>query len=77
MSSNNGKGKLFEFAVLYHPKQTKEQHDRGEQPKSVLLIPATPQLAGSEDEVAIIAARMIPEEHLDHLDDVETVVRPF
>ncbi len=77
MANTNGKGKLFEYAVLYHPKQTKEQHDRGEQPKSELLIPATPILAGSEDEVAIIAARNIPEEHLSHLDDVETVVRPF
>lgn len=63
--------------MLYHPKQTKEQHDRGEQPKSELLIEATPILAGSEDEVAIIAARNIPADHLGHLDGIETIVRPF
>lgn len=71
------KGKLFEYAVIYHPKQTKEQNDRGESPKSVLVTSPTTQLAGSDDEVSIIAARSIPPEHLEHLEDVEIVVRPF
>lgn len=71
------KGKLFQYAVIYHPKQTKEQNDRGEMAKSELVTPPTTQLAGSDDEVSIIAARSIPAEHLDHLEDVEIVVRPF
>ena len=71
------KGKLFEYAVLHHPKQTKEQHDRGEQPKSVLVTAPTSILSGSEGEVSILAARSVPEEHLDHLEDIEIVVRPF
>lgn len=71
------KGKLFEYAVLYHPKQTKEQHDRGEVPKSVLVTEPTSILAGSETEVSILAARSVPAEHVDHLEDVEIVVRPF
>lgn len=73
----NGKGKLFEYAVIYHPKQTKEQHDRGENPKSLLVTKPTTEMAGSEDEVSILAARSIPQEHLEHLDDMEIVVRPF
>jgi hypothetical protein len=77
MSGANGKGKLFEYAVLYHPKQTKEQHDRGENPKSVLVTEPTSILAGSDDEVSILAARSIPPEHLSHLDDIEITVRPF
>lgn len=71
------KGKLFEYAVLYHPQQTKEQHDRGEEPKSVLIVSPTSILAKTDDEVSIQAARAIPEEHLIHLDDVEICVRPF
>ena len=27
------RGKLFEYAVLYHPKPSKDQNDRGETPK--------------------------------------------
>jgi hypothetical protein len=77
--STNGvvKGKLFEYAVLYHPKQTKEQADRNENPKSVLVTKPTQVLAGSDAEVSILAARGIPPEHLEHLEDVEIAVRPF
>lgn len=71
------RGKLFEYAVLYHPKQTKEQNDRGEQPKSIVLLNPTSILAGSEQEVSIMAARSVPVEHVDHLEDIEIVVRPF
>lgn len=71
------KGKLYEYAVLYHPKQTKEQADRNETPKSVLVTSPQTVLAGSDEEVRIMAARSIPAEHLDHLDDIEIAVRPF
>lgn len=71
------KGKLFEYALLYHPKQTKEQLDLGEQPKSELLAPPVSLLAGTEAEVGVVAARAIPEKYLDKLDDVEIVIRPF
>lgn len=71
------KGQLFEYAVLHHPKQTKDQNDRGEQPKSVLVTTPTSILAGSQAEVSILAARSVPAEHLDHLEDIEIIVRPF
>lgn len=71
------RGKLFEYSVLYHPKPTKEQHDRGEEPKSELLIPPTSLLASSQDQVSVLAARAIPATHVDKLEDVEIVVRPF
>ena len=71
------KGKLFEYAVLYHPRPTKEQHDRGEVPDSVLVTPPTVKLATSDDAVSIMAARSMPEEHTSHLDDIEICVRPF
>ena len=71
------KGKLFEYAALYHPKQTKDQAERGESPKSVLVTPPTTIMAGSEQEVGIVAARALPAEYVDKLEDVEIVVRPF
>lgn len=83
-TSSNGRGRLFEYAVLYHPKQTKEQIERGEavrfdtvRPKSVLLVTPTTIMASSDQEVSIQAARAIPTEYLDKLEDVEIVVRPF
>lgn len=71
------RGKLFEFAVLYHPKPTKEQNERGETPKSVLVTEPTTILATSEQEVSIKAAQSIGSDYADKLDDVEIVVRPF
>lgn len=71
------KGKLFEYAVLHHPKATKEQAERNETPKSLVLIPPTSVLATGEDQVAVLASRAIPATHVEVLEDVEIVVRPF
>lgn len=71
------KGKLFEYAVLYHPKPTKEQNDRGETPKSEVLISPTSVLATGEPQVVTLASRAIPDSHIDKLDELEIVVRPF
>ena len=70
------RGKLFEYAVLYHPKQTKEQAERGEWPKSEVVVPPT-TVIGGEDEVKLIAARAIPATHADKLEDCAIAVRPF
>lgn len=71
------KGQLFEYAILHHPKQTKEEAERNEQPKSVLVKAPMQLLAATKDEVSILAARAIPESYLDRLETVEIVVRPF
>jgi hypothetical protein len=76
-TSSNGRGRLFEYAVLYHPKATKEQFERSETPKTVIVTNVTTVLAGSEAEVSILAARQIPETYLDKLEDIEITVRPF
>ena len=77
--SDNGvvRGKLFEYAVLYHPKQSEEQAKRSESPKSVLVVPPTQILATSPAEVSILAARAITPDHMGHLEDIEIAVRPF
>lgn len=71
------KGKLFEYAVLYHPKKTKEQREAGEEPKSIVVQEPKLVLAVSEQEVAILTARSLPEQYISKLEDVEIIVRPF
>ena len=71
------KGKLFEFAVLHHPKAKRDLAGNEETVKSAILTDVTRVLAASPDEVSILAARSIPPDFLDKLDQVEIVVRPF
>lgn len=68
------RGKLFEYAVIYHP--CKKDKD-AEEKKSVLVKVPTTILASDDKEVAIKAARDIPDEYIDKLEDIEIVVRPF
>jgi hypothetical protein len=73
--------KLFEYAILYHPVPTKEDKDKGIRKPSI-LIQITGQdvmrvVAEDEKEVAIRAARQIPDEYLDRLQQIEVAVRPF
>jgi hypothetical protein len=69
--------KLYEFAVIYTPLQTKEQHDRGEKPKSELIVDVTRVLAGSDKEAMMLAARAIPDKYTGQLEQVEIALRPF
>ena len=69
--------KLYEFAVIYNPLSTKEQQDRGEKPKSELIVDVTRTLANDEKEAMMLAARAIPEKYTDKLDRVEIALRPF
>ena len=71
------KGELYEYAVLRHPKQTKEQADRNETPKSLVIVPQKSVIAASEAEVSILAGREIPAEHLSNLDEIQICIRPF
>lgn len=69
--------KLFEYAAIYNPKPTKDAQGNDTTPKSVLVISPTTVLAKSDKEVGVLAARAIPEEYTDRLEEVEIVVRPF
>lgn len=69
--------KLFEYAILYHPKVVKDANGNETQGPDKLLVQPTHVLATSEKEVAMRAAREIPEEYLTKLDEVEVCVRPF
>lgn len=72
------KGKLFEYAVLYHPREKKDAAGNPlESKKSILVGEVTRIIAGSDKEVAMLAAKSIPDEYNDKLEDVEIVIRPF
>ena len=73
------KGKLFEMAILYHPR-TKKNPTTGEELESkASIIVAAPKtiVAVSEKEVGIRAAKEIPAEYDDKLEDIEILIRPF
>ena len=72
------KGKLFEYAVLYHPKEKKNAAGEVvEEKKSEIVVNPTTVLASSEQEVDMLAARSIPDGLTDKLECVEVLVRPF
>jgi hypothetical protein len=66
---------LYEYAVLYQPKATRDAMGNDTTPDTELIIPLSEKLASSEKELTILAAREIPEKYLDKLNEVEVIVR--
>lgn len=69
--------KLFEYAIIHNPKATKDAQGNDTTAPASVLVPPTQQLAKDDKEVAMRAARQIPDAYLDKLDEVEVLVRPF
>ena len=70
-------GQLFEYAVLFHPVQTKADREAGVRAKSKIIVKPTTIVAHSENEVQMLVAREIPAEYADKLDQVQVAIRPF
>lgn len=71
------KGRLFSYAVLFHPKPTKDPAGNDTTPKSEILIKPTDILATTADQVGMVATRQIPKEYEDRLDLCEVIVKSF
>lgn len=69
--------KLFEYAILHHPKVVKDANGNETQGPDQILKEPTTVLAGDDKQVAMRAAREIPDSYLNKLDEVEIIVRPF
>lgn len=69
--------KLYEYAVIYNPLPTKDENERGEKPKSLLIVDVKRILSNSDKEAMMLAARDIPDTYTDKLDRVEIALRPF
>ena len=71
------KGKLFEYAVLFHPKTLKDNAQNDITPPSKIIVPHAVALFTTEKEAGLKASRAIPAEYEDKLEDCEVLVRPF
>lgn len=69
--------KLFEYTILHHPKVVKDAGGNEIQEKDSIISAPAAVLAKNEKEVAMRAARAIPDNFMDKLDEVEICVRPF
>ena len=65
--------KLFEYAAIFNP--TDKELKDGVKPE--LVVKPTTVLAKNDKEVALLAARAIPENFASKLDQVEIAFRPF
>jgi hypothetical protein len=68
---------LFEYACIYHPRPTKDQVDNHTEPPSKMIVEPTRALCVSNKEAGVRAARAIPADYEDKLDDIDVLVRPF
>lgn len=73
------KQKLFEYAILYHPRRAKKDEEEGIMKKSEIVISPKLVLANDLSEVQMVAAKDVPQKFFDEnqLDCVEITVRPF
>lgn len=69
--------KLYEFAILFHPKQVKDAQGNETQGPDEIVQDVKTILAKDDKEVAMVAARAVPEKYLDKLDQVGIYIRPF
>ena len=65
--------KLYQYAAIWEP--STEQAKSGE--KAKLIVEPKTVLCSDEKSAMVLAARSIPEEYLNQLDQVQVVVRPF
>lgn len=73
MEESNRKPKLFEYAIIWHPNH--QQAKDGQ--KSKIVVQPTVVLAVDDRAASILAARAIPSEYQDSLDQVEIALHPF
>lgn len=78
--------KLYEFALVHHPKQTKDaQGNDTSAPDSIITVPdatgtaqeVTRILAIDDMQATRAATRAIPADYADKMEEVEIRVRPF
>jgi len=68
------KSKLFQYAVLKHPKTNKEGKTEG---NTEVLVQPTTILAVDEKTAAIKVAKAIPDNEMENLENIEIVLQSF
>jgi hypothetical protein len=65
----------FRYQVIHRAPKTLEDATTGNTPKVTELIPPTDMMAASDLHVRMVAARKIPDEYADKLEQVEIIVK--
>lgn len=68
--------KLFEYAILLHPPEKKDEKENDHTKTLIVKVPTT-ILAKDDKQAGMLIAREIPEDYVDKLDQIEVIVRPF
>jgi hypothetical protein len=68
---------LFDYVVLYHYKVEKDNAGNDITKDSEVIVKADQMLANSADTVSKKAARLIPDQFENELNQCEIIVRPF
>lgn len=64
---------MFEYAVAYKPSDAERKDGK----RATILVPTKLTICKDEHAAGLEAARAIPEEYADRLENVEVAVRPF
>lgn len=72
--ARNTDTRLYEYAVI---RQGLVNKDGQVTEKAELIVEPTRVLADNEEQATLLAGRAIPDEHLDDLQRISLVVRPF
>jgi hypothetical protein len=67
----------YEYIIVFYPIPTKDEVERGVTPKAKLLIGPEGTMASNDREAGLIAARSIPEEYVEKLEQIDVILRPF
>jgi hypothetical protein len=68
---------VFEYLILHHSRPTKAEEEKGKKPTTTELVAPKRVIATSPDKAMLLAARDIPPDYVDRVDEVELCVRPF
>jgi len=71
------RAKIFEFAIVHHPKNKRDAEGNDVTEKSKIVVELTTVLAADENEALIQASRTIPDEYVDQLETLDIAIRPF
>ena len=70
--------RYFEYVVMYHPPSENDDDSNASNPDTKMISDGVVRLlAKDERSVGMRAARSIPEEYVDKLDQVEIIIRSF
>lgn len=64
---------LFEYSIFWTPNEQQKKDGK----KAAILVNTTATLSANKDAAEVVAARAIPDEYVDQLDQVTICVRPF